>query len=243
MTYSVRNINKFILVNSMTNFLKEIFEGKTNEVIHHNFTRYGKGEYERLVFELKSGKALGVKSSWDFSNEFVKLAAEYGRGKLHVSGKIITNYDFKDKVPCNVTDYSKWGALHTAEVEDDLTPEQLKEIYEKFKFHFLLLNMKGDNLKLKVGKGIPKPGKAELKKNFCSATFPLEVKQELAWDVKDFKVLQVKHLLKINEIELDKELMQKDPPKARTAAIRKGVIVRLLDVDGKQEKKEVPFTA
>ena len=226
----------------MANFLKEIFEGKTNEAIHHSFTRYGKGEYERLLFELKSGKALSVKSSFDFANEFVKLVSEFGKGSLEVSGKIICGHDFKNEVPFEVADYSKRGKLYTAEIQATLTPQQLKELYEKFKLDFLLLNVVGDNVKLKVGKSLPKPG-GRIKENFCSATLPLEAKHELAWDARDFKVLKVKHLLKINDVEINKELMMKDPAKARLDAVRKGIIVRELDVDGKVERKEVRFAA
>lgn len=226
----------------MSNFLKEIFEGKTNETIHNNFTRYGKGEYERLLFEIKAGKSLNVKSSFDFANEFVKLIAELGKGKLQVTGKIICPYDFKDEAPCEVANYSKRGKLYTAEVNAELTPEELKKLYEKFQHDFLLLNIVGENVKLKVGKSLPKPG-GRIKDNFCSATLPLEAKHELAWDAKDFKVLQLKHLLKINDVEINKELMIKDPAKARLDAVRKGIIVRVMNIDGKEEKKEVPFKA
>ncbi|MBU4456016.1 MAG: hypothetical protein KKA65_00800, partial [Nanoarchaeota archaeon] len=55
-------------------FIKEIFEGKANDSIHYKFVRYGKGEYERLLFEItKSKNNFRVKSSFDFANDFIKI--------------------------------------------------------------------------------------------------------------------------------------------------------------------------
>ena len=224
----------------MGNFLKDLFEGKSNDVLHSAFTRYGKGEYERLIFSIKKGKSLIVKSSFDFANEFVNLAAAYGKGNLSVSGKIICAYDFEKEVPCEVANYSKRGKLFTAEISVELNQEKLKNIYEKFKKNYLLLNISGENVKLKVVKSLPKPG-GKIKDNFCSANLPIEAKDEFAWDVKDFKELQIKHMVNVQEINVNTELMQKDPAKARLEAIRKGVITRLLTADGKEEKKETQF--
>ncbi len=226
----------------MSNFLKDIFEGKTNEFIHHNFTRYGKGEYERLLFTIKKGKNLAVKSSFDFANEFIKLIAEHGKGKLSITGKIICGRDFKDELPCEAANYSKRGKLYTAEINTEMSPEELKKLYEKFRTDFLLLNISGENAKLKVGKSLPKPG-GTIKDNFCSATLPVGAKDEFAWDVSDFKELLVKHIVNVQEIAVNQELMKKDPAKARLEAIRKGIITRILSIDGKEEKRESLFSA
>lgn len=227
------------------NVLKTLLTGRTDKAAHGKFTRYGKGDYERFLFEITRGKSnFKVKSSYDFANDFIGIIAERIKESANVSGKIIAGYDFKEEIEaiCGASEYSKRGKLYTAEVSAELSPDQLRRIYEKFSSHFILLNLKSDDYSLKVGKSLPKPGGA-IKPDFCSATLPLELLDEFAWDVKqDFKKLVIKHMLKITDIIVPPEL-KNDPARARLEAKRKGKIVRILDIDGKQISKETDFTA
>ncbi|MFH1638445.1 MAG: hypothetical protein ABIB71_08520 [Candidatus Woesearchaeota archaeon] len=223
------------------NTLQKIFEGKVDGAVHKKFTRYGKGEYERFLFEIKKGKNLNVKSSFDFANDFVEIIAARLEGNANVSGKVVAAYDLEKDFPIEAT-FSKRGKLHTAELSTEVSAEQLRLLYDKYKDDFLLLNIKSDKFKLKSGKSLPKPG-GKIKPNFCSASLPLDCKDEFAWDVNDFKELKIAHVLKIDEVEFDKELMKTDPAKARLEAKRKGTIIRKLDIDGKIEEKEAEFSA
>ncbi len=218
------------------NTLRKIFEGNIDATVHRKFTRYGKGEYERFLFEVKKGKNLKVKTSFDFANDFVGIIAERVSGDVDIDGKVIASYDLEKDFPIEA-EFSKRGKLYTATVKTTVTAEQLKDIYERFEDHFLLLNIKADGIKLKVGKSLPKPG-GKIKPNFCSATLPLDYKDEIAWDVPDFKELRIVHVLKIDGVEFDHELMKTDPVRARAEAVRKGTVVRKLEVDGKTSEKE-----
>jgi len=225
------------------NFVKQIFEGKANDSIHHKFVRYGKGEYERLLFEVtKTKKNLKVKSSFDFANDFVKIISENIKENMEVKGKIIVNRDFEkelEEMGIEVSDFKKRGKLYTAELNTTLTPEKLKEIYSKYNENFLLLNIKSKDFILKTKGALPKPG-GKIADNFCSATLPLDFVDEFAWDVKDFTKLKIKHILNITEIVIPEEF-KNDPAKARIEAKRKGKIIRFLDIDEKEEQKEVDF--
>lgn len=225
------------------NFLRAIFEDKPNPLIHDAFTRYGKGDYERLLFEIRKGKDLKIKSSFDFANEFVGIIAENIKEAAEVSGKIIAARDFKNELGFEFTDFSQRGKLYTAELNIKLTPEQLKNVYEKFKTDFLLLKIESSKFKLKTGNSLPKPG-GSIKPNFCSATLSLSCLEEFAWDVKnDFKLLIIKHVLRITDVEFSKELMAKDPVRARLEAKRIGKVERVLNIDGKEEKREAKLDA
>ncbi len=229
------------------NFLKLILTGRTDGAAHSKFVRYGKGDYERFLFEITKGKAsFKVKSSFDFANDFIGIIADNIKDSASVSGKIIAPYDFKSEIDaiCGTSGYSKRGRLYTAEISAELSPEQLRRIYEKFSQHFLLLNIRSNEFSLKVGKSLPKPGGA-IKPNFCAASLPLNLLDEFAWDVKqDFKKLVIKHALKINDIIIPPEL-KNDPARARVEAKRKGTIVRvlLIDGDGREIRKESEFIA
>ena len=224
------------------NFIRHILEGKADESIHHKFVRYGRGEYEKLFFELAKGKKLKVKSSYDFSNDFVGIIASHSSEDMEVKGKIIANRDFENELSdlgIEASKFSKRGKLYTAEIDTTMSPDQLKQVYEMFKEHFLLLNINSENYKLKTGNTLPKPGK-KLKRDFCKATLPLELKEELAWDVDDFTKLEIKHLIRIDDIIIPPELRD-DPARARIEAKRKGKFIRILNIDGREEKHEVDF--
>ncbi|MBU2638831.1 MAG: hypothetical protein KJ955_07700 [Nanoarchaeota archaeon] len=228
------------------NVLKLLLTGRANGVSHGKFVRYGKGEYERFLLDIAKGKSnCKIKSSFDFANDFVGIIADNIKDSSDVSGKIIAAHDFKNEIDaiCETVDYSKRGKLFTAELSTQLSPDQLRRLYEKFSQHFLLLNIKSKDFSLKVGKSLPKPG-GKIKPNFCSATLPLALLDEFAWDVKqDFKKLTINHILKIKDIIIPPEL-KNDPARARLEAKRKGAIVRVLKIDeGKEITKETEFTA
>ncbi|MDD4877716.1 MAG: hypothetical protein PHO02_01615 [Candidatus Nanoarchaeia archaeon] len=227
------------------NFLKNMLTGKTGADCHSKFVRYGKGEYERLLFEIAKGKnSFKVKSSFDFANDFVGIIADNIKDTASVSGKIIAPYDFKEEIEaiCNVPAYSKRGKLFTAEISAELSPEQLRKIYDKFCQNFLLLNIKSPGFSLKVAKSLPKPG-GSVKHDFCTAVMPLNLIDEFAWDVKhEFSKLIIKHVLNITDIVIPPEL-RNDPAKARLEAKRKGKIARIIEIDGKETRKETEFIA
>ncbi|RLJ01998.1 MAG: hypothetical protein DRP08_04955 [Candidatus Aenigmatarchaeota archaeon] len=220
------------------NFIKQIFEGRADDSLHYKFVRYGRGEFERLFFTIKKGKNLKIKTSWDFAADLFGLIAENTKEPLQVSGKIIANRDISEELPCPA-EVSKRGKLYTAEINAELTPEELMEIYRKFQKNYILLNVKGSEFKLSVGKSLPKPGKA-IKEDFCKATLPIELLDEFAFDFdKDFKEAKIVHIIKIDELIIPPEL-RNDPAKARLEAKRKGKIIRKITVDGKtvtHEKK------
>ncbi|MFH0798081.1 MAG: hypothetical protein V1906_01575 [Candidatus Woesearchaeota archaeon] len=221
------------------NTIKRIFNNQADDVVHHKMTRYGRGEYEKFLLEVKNGKNVSVKASWDWSNDLFEIIAENARGNVDLSGKIVASYDFEKDLPCEASGYSKRGKLFTAEFSTTVSSDVLKKIYEKFKNHFILLKISSSDFKLKCGNSLPKPG-GTLKPNFCSATLPSSFLEEFVWETKSFKLASVKHIINVKEIVLTPEL-RADPVRARLEAKRKGVITRILTADEKETKKEMEF--
>jgi len=60
-------------------------------------------------------------------------------------------------------------------------------------------------------------------------------------DVGDFKEVKISHDFIINDIDIPKN--EKDFVKMRENAIRKGKVVRKMDIDGKKQEKEAEFEA
>jgi len=219
------------------NFIKKIFIGEPDSLVHRQFIRFGKGEYDRAYVEIRKSKTLKIKTSFEFSNDLFGLISENIDEKAEVSGKLIANYDFESEFNF-ITKFSKRGGLYTAEIKAELKPEELRLIYEKFKSNFLLVNVKSSKFVLKVGKTLPKPGGKVIKENFCSMTLPLNLIDEFAFDFPhDFKVAKIYHKYMIDEVVVSEEYKD-DPAKARVEGKRKGKIIRYLDIDSKKKERE-----
>lgn len=219
-------------------FMKDLCEGKKDEYIHKQFVRFGKGNYKRFLMNIKKGKNLNVKTSFDFSNDLFKLIVYNCKEDLEVKGKIIANYDFEKEV--DAQEFSKRGKLYTAVIKGTYSPKVLQEWFEKFQMNYILLGLKGGDFKLTCKGSLPKPGGA-LKDNFCSAKLPLKFLDEFNFDFdQDFKQAKIVHELDIQEIIIPEEL-KNDFAKARDGALRKGKLIRVIDLDGNEVKKEYPL--
>ena len=103
---------------------------------------------------------------------------------------------------------------------------------------------------------MPKPGKSEGKVDdkFCQLELDEKyynaVKGDFFWDLPDGKKISAEHVFVIKEIIIPKEgarpglaTLEKDYEKIREMAKRKGKILRIVDVDGKEVRKETEFEA
>ena len=220
------------------NFIKKIFMNVSDEEVHRQLARFGKGVYDKkALVSIKKRKNLAVKTSFEFCNDLVGLIAENAKGEINVSGVILMFKEFKFKE----FDVSKRGKVYKCDIELKCSGKELLDICDLFKEGWLLFNLKIDNFSLKCKNSLPKPG-GELKDNFCSASFDANFKDEFAWDAKDFKDLKIIHKYEIRNISIPKEY-EKDFAKARAYAKREGKIFRELDIDGRKSFSEKEFIA
>ena len=215
-------------------FVKKIFEGKEDDIVHRKFVRFSVGEFERGLMSLRKGKDIKIKCSYDFVDDLFGLIAENCKGKVNVKGKIIASFDFGDDF--EFVRYIK-GKKFTGEVDFEVDCDKMKEIYEKFKLSFILLSVDCDGFKLKCKTSLPKPGKA-LDLKFCSAVFPKELVNEFVWE-GDFKKAEIKHRVIVDEIVVPEGVS--DFAEARKLSKRKGNVIRELVLDGKEIVKGKEF--
>ena len=217
------------------NFIKKIFSNEADEYIKRQFRRFGKGSYERAFLSITNGKNLAVKSSYEFSNDLFHMIIQNLNEPVDVTGLIISNEKIED-----FGNVKKKQKLYEAEINENLHPERLREIYEKYKNQNILLSLSYGSYKLKTGTKLPKPGK-KLKNNFCSAVLPKEFLHEFMFDYKeDFKKAVIKHIYNINEIIIPEEFRH-NIELARLNAKRKGIILRILEIDGKTTENRKEF--
>ncbi len=223
------------------NFIKKLFMGNADDVLHHKLIRFSRGEYERFLVCIKKGRLLKIKTSYDLVNDIVGIIAEHIGENADVTGKIMAGRDFRHELDFSAG-YKKSGKRFVADVEATLTPEQLKRVYERFKFSSILLSINSENFRLKYGKTIPGLGK-ELKPDFCSAVLPLDLLGEFAFDIKDdFTDAEIRHKVIIDDIVIPDEY-KNDFEKARLMARRKGRIVRVVAYNGRMQESSAEFFA
>jgi len=71
-------------------FIKKIFENKTNESVHKQFVRFGKGTFGmRAVINARISGQVKVSSTFELANDFLEFIASLSP-KMKVSGIILS---------------------------------------------------------------------------------------------------------------------------------------------------------
>ena len=122
---------------------------------------------------------------------------------------------------------------------------QVKSIADKA--YYFLLSGEGPGIKLKIKGKLPKPGKGEGKvdNKFCQMEFNEKyyraAKDDFFWDIPDGRKISVEHRFIITDIIFPQG--EKDFAKIREMAKRKGRILRIANIDGKEIRSEKDFAA
>lgn len=231
------------------NFIKKIFENKTDNLVHKNFKRFSKGVYEnRALVEVDKGKnSVKVKTSFEFAEDFIRFLGNTINDKVKVTGGIITTKDIRSELGFEV-EIKQFAGVKTFLIDNEMSKDELFNLFNKFPDALFLLSFSTEygSFKCKVkSPKAAKPGKDnEIKANFCTfITNNMDFFKEFAFDIENnFKKLMIKHIFIINELVVD-EKDKNDPSLARVNAKRKGIIERFIDIDGQQLKKEINFCA
>ena len=229
------------------NFIKKIFENKIDNEVHRQFKRFGKGNYEnRAVVEMSVSKDLKIKTSFEFTNEFVKFLANTIKDKAHITGGIITTKDLKGVEFANV---KQFAGVKTYQIDTEISKNDLLFLLDNYLDAVFCLSFSTQYGSLKTKVKSPKsakPGKDEgmAKADYCTfITSDLDFKKEFAFDTtENFKKFSANHTFIINELTVS-EQYKTDFGAARTNAKRKGKIIRKISIDGKQSIKEIDFEA
>lgn len=219
------------------NFIKKAFLGKSDESVHGQFIRFGKGEYrKRAIISLWKTEKIKVKGSFEFANDFVLFVA--GLENVSFNGNILS------KEPIEGLSGKKKEGKYIYEIEN-IGNSQIKNLSNKV--YCFLLNVDGPGIKLRIKGKLPKPGKDEDKvdEKFCQLELDEKyynsIKEDFFWDLPDGKKITIEHKFIIKEITIPKG--ETDYARIREIANRKGRIIRLANVDGKEIRKEAEFEA
>jgi len=234
----------------MESFIKKIFSNQTNEQTHRQFVRFGKGDYKtRAVISFHKTTGIKLKSSFEYANEMIELALELSNS-VEIEGIILSkeelSKDFSENNIKAIQETKKGGLFYENNIEkQQIESFKLKNIVSTS--YFALLDIEGEGISLKIKKKLPKPGKsgeAKVDDKFCIMEADIskekEIREAFFWDAFGKKI-KAEHNYIINEIVMPSD--EKDFEKMRLNAKRKGKLIRKLNIDGREEIKEIGFEA
>ena len=228
--------------------IKKIFEGVFDEEVHEGFLKFGRGEHKDkfLIEGKKQATKWAIKTSSEFSNFLVKNCLEKVSGNVVVRGIIVSTFEMASKAKFNVERTKKFMGIKQMVINTETDAGNILDLMEEFPRAFYALSFKGDDFELKIKAKPPKsakPGKkAEggAKAEFCRLkTTDEEILKELFFDVGlNWKEIKVNHVVIVDEIIYPKNVPAEE---MREKSKRKGKIVRIVDVDGREVVREAEF--
>lgn len=231
------------------NFIKKIFENKLDEKVHNQFTRFGKGTFEdKALLNINiQAKKVKIKTSHEFTNELVGFLANTIEDKAYIKGILFSTRNLTEETNIEFQDIKNAMGVKKHIVNSELTKEQILEAIEKFPYASVNFSFKTNKGELKIKEKAPKAGKAKKgedkpKADYCVfTTEDKSIIEDYAFDIKEpFKKAFISHDYLIEDIEIPEEY-ENDFSQARLKGIRKGKIIRKLDIDGTETTKETKF--
>src|SRR3989344_2087130 len=171
----------------MDGFIKKVCEGRGDENTHRYFLRFGKGKYNgRFISSMNIGTKVKVKASFELANDFVEIAKEIGVKKF--TGKVLS------KIAVDGLDGRKKAGVFSYDVQDS----DLSEFKNPY---YYLVDCENTEIKIRIKKALPKPGKdaEKVDDGFCvmeiEPKYWPKAKEIFFWDTPDAKKVVVEHEL------------------------------------------------
>ena len=234
------------------NFIKKIFEGKSDGLVHLQFQKFSRGEFKnRAVVKVKSsGEKYTISTTSEFANEFVRALAErLGMGKTKVTGVVVSTSDLTGQL--NFNGKKQFQGVKQYIIDDEMTGKDLTNLLNKFPKAFFALSFSVGEDSLKIKPKAPKSGKPGSKgeeapnPDFCKLiTKDKTIVESFVFEKQGFKEAIIVHTFVIDEIAVPESLKKSDDfAKVREESKRKGKIIREMSIDGQKMKSEKPFEA
>jgi hypothetical protein len=232
-------------------FIKKIFDGKSDNLIHIQFQKYSKGEFKNKagVKVTNSGNKFTMATGYEYANELVRAVAEkLGSNKALVTGGIITTRDLQGEI--DFKDKKQFMGVKQYLMDKELTGKEIMEICDKLPASFIALSFSAGDTELKIKAKAPKSAKPSTKVeekpkiDFCKLiTTDRNLFQAMIFEpeLQNVKKAEIYHDLIITDIILPKG--EKDFAKMREMAKRKGKVVRKIFVNEKETRREAGFEA
>ncbi len=236
----------------MKNTIGKIFSDETDEEVHSEFVKFSRGVFDNryLVEGKKQAGRWAIKTSSEFANFFVRNILEKEKGEVQIKGIIVSTLDLESDCEFEIEDVKKYMGIKQLVLNCQTSGDKILRLMDKYPRAFYALSFSVNGNELKIKAKAPKSGKPGTKTkgdedegpraDFCSLkTSDRSIIDELFFDFPNFNEIKIKHVIEVKEIEIPKDV--KTPEEMREKAVRKGVIKRFVDVNGKKEVAEKSF--
>jgi len=224
-------------------FIKKLFNGQTDDTVHSQFVRFGKGIFEnKAAYSATKSTQIKINGTFELANDFVRFAAANSK-KMKISGIIMAREDL------GLGENKEKKGLFHYEVDREISSDELLKLGERA--YMMLLDCDADGINIKMKKKLPRPKAAignkppKIDDKFCVMLLPLglwgKAKDEFLFELPEGKKFKLSHSYSITEIILPKG--EKDFEKMRLLAKKKGKIKRVALVDGNEIVQEKDFIA
>ncbi len=229
-------------------FIHKLCSGISDNSTHLQFEKYSRGVFaNKAIVQAKVSKGnYSFVTTSEYVGEFVRFCAEeLGPNKTKVEGVIIST----KVLPSNIHYHgiSQFMGVKKYAISGEYTGDEIISICDSVPRAFVALSFSTGKSELKIKPKAPKSAKpgsssGDIKVDFCKLkTTNPEFAKKLFFDFPEFNKAEVRYDYDIRDIEVPQD--EKDPVKMRERAIRKGVIVRKLNIDGITHRKEFNFSA
>lgn len=236
--------------------------------VHRHFYKYSRGEFIGPAIKVnKTSTRITIKGSVEYEDLVQEIVVStVDEDKIKINGVLITGRDISDQIMELGLEWKlsrSTGKTKNYKVKftDEVTKNQLLDMIKSFRPNsYLLLTFTMNNTcKVSTKKRLPQPSKKKVEDDdinkrigFCSGVVNNSEKniqlltEKILPDFKSelpkkWKKMTITNNYMIDEIEVPKNL--KDTRLMRIMAIRKGKLIRTLDVDGELIEKQYNIVA
>jgi len=231
----------------MDSFIKKVFDKNIDEGVRLQFMKFSRGEFKdrALVSVTKTAKGFSINTGPEYANALVRVIAEKitGEEKIKVTGAIVSTRDLTGEV--EFKDKKQFQGVKRYLIDTEMSREEILNLCDNFPKSFLALSFSAGNAQLKIKPKAPKNAKAKNKEeapkvNFCRLKTPdAEIANGFTFGLGNFKKVNIRYDFIITEIDIPKDI--KDQEEMREKSVRRGKIIRKIDIDGNESVKEVDF--
>lgn len=231
--------------------IKKIFDGIFDDDVHVAFLRFGRGEYKNkyLIEGKRQAKKWAIKASAEYANSLVNLCLKKINEPINIKGVIVSTLDLRDEIDFDVKKVSNFQGVRKHVIDSEINPSDILELMDKYPKAFFALSFGGDGFVLKIKPKAPKAEKKpkegeEISIDFCSLkTDNKEIVDELFFGIKDFNEVFINHIINVNDVIYPSNMNELKPTEIRELAKRKGIVKRIVNVDGVEKISEAEFVA
>src|SRR4030042_107536 len=182
------------------NFIKKVFENKSDDEVHQQFQKFSRGEFpSRALIKAKKVKNnYTIITTAEFANGLVKnLAEKLGEEKAKVTGAVISTLDLGSEI--NFQSRKQFMGIKQYGIDQEMSGNEIAGLINRLPKAFFALSFSGKGDTLKIKAKAPKSAKPKTKEeapkpDFCKlTTSDAGIAKDFVFEIPEFKDAGISH--------------------------------------------------